>query len=83
MLALKEIITKNGISQRELAVAVGISQPAISQLLNHGRWPKRHTTETQARMTQFLSEKGIKHDDALKKNAHRDTSCGRNTKKPE
>ncbi|ENY6783340.1 AAA family ATPase [Providencia rettgeri] len=55
-------MTTHGISQRELAAAVGISQPAISQLVNHHQWPKRDTAKVRERLGAFLTGKGISYE---------------------
>lgn len=54
MLRLKEVMKEHQISQQILATAAGISQPAIAQLVNHGKWPKQHTEQVRKRICAFL-----------------------------
>lgn len=54
MLRLKEVMKEHQISQQILATAAGISQPAIAQLVNHGKWPKQHTEQVRQRICDFL-----------------------------
>ncbi|EJD6368913.1 AAA family ATPase [Providencia rettgeri] len=54
MLRLKEVMKEHQISQQILATAAGISQPAIAQLVNHGKWPKQHTEQVRQRICEFL-----------------------------
>ncbi|MGM0939063.1 MAG: AAA family ATPase [Pseudomonadota bacterium] len=54
MLRLKEVMKEHQISQQILATAAGISQPAIAQLVNHGKWPKQHTEQVRQRICAFL-----------------------------
>lgn len=54
MLILKEVMKEHQISQQILATAAGISQPAIAQLVNHGKWPKQHTEQVRQRICEFL-----------------------------
>ncbi|EPA9110283.1 AAA family ATPase [Serratia liquefaciens] len=59
MLVLKELMQAHGIDQRAVAVAAQVSQPTISQLVNHGIWPKRRTAEVRQSINQFLVERGL------------------------
>lgn len=59
MLVLKELMQAHGIDQRAVANAAQVSQPTISQLVNHGIWPKRRTAEVRQSINQFLVERGL------------------------
>lgn len=56
MLRLKEVMKEHQISQQILATAAGVSQPAIAQLVNHGKWPKQHTEQVRQRICAFLTK---------------------------
>lgn len=59
-LKLKALLEEHSLSQRALAQAVGISPAAVTQLVTHGRWPKRVAREEiKAKAVQFLGAAGI------------------------
>lgn len=59
MLVLKELMQAHGIDQRAVANAARVSQPTISQIVNHGIWPKRRTAEVRQCISQFLTARGL------------------------
>lgn len=62
MLVLKTLMQKHGIEQTEMATAAAVSQPAISQLINHGIWPKRRTREVRQNIVTFLASRGLEQE---------------------
>ncbi|MDH1962344.1 AAA family ATPase [Klebsiella quasipneumoniae] len=62
MLVLKTLMQKHGIEQTEVATAAAVSQPAISQLINHGIWPKRRTREVRNNIVSFLASRGLEQE---------------------
>lgn len=59
MLKLKATLTTLNTEQNALAQALGYSAPTISQLLNHGLWPKRcDRKELQEQILRFLDKRG-------------------------
>lgn len=59
-LMLKTVLRDHEITHEQLAGDVGLSRPALSGLLNHGRWPV--TTDRRAlrdAITRFLQARGI------------------------
>lgn len=59
MLVLKNLMKQHGIEQTEVAAAATVSQPAVSQLINHGIWPKRRPEEVRRKILQFLTSRGL------------------------
>ncbi|ENF7218579.1 AAA family ATPase [Serratia marcescens] len=59
MLVLKEMMQEHGIDQQMVADAAQVSQPTISQIVNHGIWPKRRTAEVRESISQFLAARGL------------------------
>ncbi|MGM7653571.1 ExeA family protein [Serratia marcescens] len=59
MLVLKALMQEHGIDQRMVADAAQVSQPTISQIVNHGIWPKRRTAEVRQSISQFLTARGL------------------------
>lgn len=62
MLVLKTLMQKHGIEQTEVAIAAAVSRPAISQLINHGIWPKRRTGEVRQNIVTFLASRGLEQE---------------------
>lgn len=64
MLNLKTIIDGlEGVSQRQVADACGLSPAAFSQLVNRGTWPKRKGSgEIRRKIEDFLLAKGVTRD---------------------
>jgi type II secretory pathway predicted ATPase ExeA len=58
---LKQIIDNlDGVSQRQVADAAGMSPSAFSQLINRGTWPKRRGMgEVRRKIEDFLLAKGV------------------------
>ncbi|MBN5381487.1 AAA family ATPase [Serratia marcescens] len=59
MLVLKALMQEHGIDQQMVADAAQVSQPTISQIVNHGIWPKRRTAEVRQSISQFLTARGL------------------------
>ncbi|HGO5402897.1 TPA: hypothetical protein ACK2WX_005569, partial [Klebsiella oxytoca] len=59
MLVLKDLMKQHGIEQTEVAAAAAVSQPAVSQLINHGIWPKRRPEEVRQKIMTFLTSRGL------------------------
>lgn len=59
MLVLKALMQEHGIDQRAVAEAAQVSQPTISQIVNHGIWPKRRTEEVRQCISRFLVARGL------------------------
>ncbi|CAI1930055.1 AAA family ATPase [Serratia bockelmannii] len=59
MLVLKALMQEHGIDQQMVADAAQVSQPTISQIVNHGIWPKRRTKEVRESISQFLAARGL------------------------
>ena len=59
MLVLKDLMKQHGIEQTEVAAAAAVSQPAVSQLINHGIWPKRRPEEVRQKIMTFLASRGL------------------------
>jgi type II secretory pathway predicted ATPase ExeA len=60
MLELKKLLKQTNRRQADLARALGISDAAVAQLVNHGEWPKRlDSTELKKRIQDFLSAAGL------------------------
>lgn len=62
MLVLKDLMKQHGIDQTEVATAALVSQPAVSQLINHGIWPKRRPDEVRQKIMTFLTARGLEDD---------------------
>ncbi|MBE0328527.1 ExeA family protein, partial [Klebsiella pneumoniae] len=62
MLVLKDLMKQHGIEQTEVAAAAAVSQPAVSQLINHGIWPKRRPEEVRQKIMNFLASRGLGQD---------------------
>ncbi|EPC4825733.1 AAA family ATPase, partial [Salmonella enterica] len=45
--------------QREIAGMLGISEAAVAQLVNHGRWPRRKTEQLRKRITELLASRNV------------------------
>jgi len=56
----KPVIEALGISLADMAIAVNCSRPMMSQVVNHGKWPKKNASELRTRIINFLTSKGIK-----------------------
>jgi type II secretory pathway predicted ATPase ExeA len=57
MTKLKKLLEDKGISQRDLARELGLSPAAVSEMVNHDRWPKTtDTRELQATIRKQLRE---------------------------
>ena len=61
-LRLKPMMAAGRIRQAELALAAGISRPALCSLLDAGTLPKRYDrTVVEQRITAFLSRRGLRN----------------------
>ena len=66
MLALKQLLQQQGISQAALAREVGLASATIAQWLNFEIWPKKPTTlELKAKVVEFLKAKTIEFDGSI------------------
>lgn len=59
MLVLKSLMQAHGIEQSAIATVARVSQPTISQLVNHAVWPKRRTAEIRQSISDYLTGRGI------------------------
>ncbi|ECQ7759222.1 AAA family ATPase [Salmonella enterica] len=59
MLLLKQQLQHLQIDQREIAGLLGISEAAVAQLVNHGRWPRRKTEQLRKRITELLASRNV------------------------
>ncbi|EGL4975971.1 AAA family ATPase [Salmonella enterica] len=59
MLLLKQQLQHLQIDQREIAGMLGISEAAVAQLVNHGRWPRRKTEQLRKRITELLASRNV------------------------
>ncbi|EGC5694155.1 AAA family ATPase [Salmonella enterica] len=59
MLLLKQQLQHLQINQREIAGMLGISEAAVAQLVNHGRWPRRKTEQLRKRITELLASRNV------------------------
>ncbi|ECR9215584.1 AAA family ATPase [Salmonella enterica] len=59
MLLLKQQLQHLQIDQREIAGMLGISEAAVAQLVNHGRWPRRKTEQLRNRITELLASRHV------------------------
>ncbi|HAF2130144.1 TPA: AAA family ATPase [Salmonella enterica] len=59
MLLLKQQLRHLHISLAEAASATGVSKPAIVDLINHGRWPRRNPEQLRKRITELLSSHNV------------------------
>lgn len=59
MLLLKQQLQHLQIGQREIAGMLGISEAAVAQLVNHGRWPRRKTEQLRKRITELLASRNV------------------------
>ncbi|EIV2911597.1 TPA: AAA family ATPase [Serratia marcescens] len=75
MLVLKALMQEHGIDQRMVADAAQVSQPTISQIVNHGIWPKRRTAEVRQCISQFLAARGLDTAGAFEEVQAADTAC--------
>ncbi len=60
MIILKNVLAEHGVNQQALANHLNLSAAAISELVNHNRWPK--TTDAQLLkgfINVFLSDRGV------------------------
>jgi type II secretory pathway predicted ATPase ExeA len=55
MLLLKQQLRHLHISLAEAASATGVSKPAIVDLINHGRWPRRNPEQLRKRIAELLA----------------------------
>jgi type II secretory pathway predicted ATPase ExeA/DNA-binding XRE family transcriptional regulator len=58
-LNLKTILAALGITQYQLATAVGASRTAITMLCNQGQWPKKNRDALAEHITAFLTHHGV------------------------
>lgn len=67
MLRLKNILKDFGIRQRLLAERLGVSDALVSELMNHGKWPKSLPREKlEPKIRDFLKEKAVPDDVAVR-----------------
>ncbi|MGG5932988.1 hypothetical protein ACQSDP_25680, partial [Salmonella enterica] len=59
MLLLKQQLRHLHISLAEAASATGVSKPAIVDLINHGRWPRRNPEQLRKRITELLASHNV------------------------
>lgn len=60
---LKKALAERGITQAALAAAMGVSRPAITQLINRGIWPARNAMALSRRLGAWLAEHGVCTED--------------------
>lgn len=82
MLVLKQLMQTHGIEQSAIATVAQVSQPAISQLVNHAVWPKRRTAEVRQSISDFLSGRGIDAVAAFEEVQTAGTACTDNISQP-
>ena len=58
MNALRHILQHQNISIAAVANAVQCSRPMMSQIINHGQWPKKNADDLRTRISRFLQQKG-------------------------
>ena len=58
MSTLRHILQDQKISIAAVANAVQCSRPMMSQIINHGQWPKKNADDLRTRITDFLQQKG-------------------------
>ena len=58
MNALRQILHAQKLSIATVANAVQCSRPMMSQIINHGQWPKKNADQLRLRITDFLQQKG-------------------------
>ena len=58
MNALRHILQDKNISIAAVANAVQCSRPMMSQIINHGQWPKKNADDLRTRISRFLQQKG-------------------------
>lgn len=58
MSTLRHILQDQKISIATVANAVQCSRPMMSQIINHGQWPKKNADQLRLRLTDFLQQKG-------------------------
>ena len=58
MNALRHILQHQNISIAAVANAVQCSRPMMSQIINHGQWPKKNADQLRLRISRFLQQKG-------------------------
>lgn len=61
-MTLKDLLRELGVRQIEIAKLLGISKPAVAQLVNHGLWPKRDLMMLKAKLKAFLLSKEASED---------------------
>lgn len=60
MLRLKQVMTRHGIKQADMAVAMGIARPTLAALINHGQWPRSLDGEAlKGACVEFLKGCGV------------------------
>ena len=66
MLALKNLLLSNGVSQAQLARELSVSPALVAQLLNHEKWPTSpDKTTLMGRITEILADLDIAVDAAM------------------
>ena len=58
MSTLRHILQDQNISIAAVANAVQCSRPMMSQIINHGQWPKKNADDLRTRISRFLQQKG-------------------------
>ena len=58
MSTLRQILQDQNISIAAVACAVQCSRPMMSQIINHGQWPKKNADDLRTRISRFLQQKG-------------------------
>lgn len=61
-MTLKTLLHTLGIRQIEIAKLLGISKPAVAQLVNHNLWPKRDLVTIKAKLKAYLLSKEASQD---------------------
>ncbi|HDW3810926.1 TPA: AAA family ATPase [Klebsiella pneumoniae] len=59
MLVLKQRLQQHGLTQSALATAVGISEAALAQIVNHNQWPKQESDAVRERICTVLEKQGM------------------------
>jgi type II secretory pathway predicted ATPase ExeA len=59
ILNLKELLGNAGIKQSVLARELNLSPAAVSQIINHGQWPKKAADKIKVQIIEFLRLNGV------------------------
>jgi type II secretory pathway predicted ATPase ExeA len=59
VLNLKALLGNAGIKQSVLARELNLSPAAVSQIINHGQWPKKAADKVKSQIIEFLRSKSV------------------------